>query len=488
MAFFDSFRLRSLRLALFVYMVLPLLAVLAVAGYLGQRSLEELVESRMQEEVELVARSIQEPLSRSLRRDRPGAVRELLGSAFSLSQVYTVQVFAADGRQVASVGDPQPPEGPAVGDVLEGGEDGGAYAQIGEREVYSYFASLTGAGGRPIGLLHLSRRRSDFDREVDRLRLQSAGLLLGGGLLMLGVVLFGHHRSVGRHLQRLVDDAARIEKGDRGHRASTDVPGEIAGLARGFNAMLDSLESAREEIDRRREAQSSLEQRLRRTEKLAAIGQLAGGVAHELGSPLSVIGGKAQRILRREDVDADVHDRMTEIRRQVSRMEEIVNRLLEFGGRRGRRPYGRIGVEQIVRDATASIDETLEMTGTHLEIDEGDADAEVVAEGARVTRAVANLLRNAVQASPGGQVRLGWIADGDEVRFVVEDDGPGIDPEAREHMFEPFFTTRSPGEGAGLGLAVVHATAEDHGGRVEVSESSLGGASVTLVIARETDR
>jgi PAS domain S-box-containing protein len=232
----------------------------------------------------------------------------------------------------------------------------------------------------------------------------------------------------------------------------------------------------------------ALEIQLRHSQRLEAVGQLAGGVAHELGSPLSVIGGKAQRILRREDVDADVRDRMTEIRRQVKRMEEIVNRLLEFGGRRGRRPYGRIGVEQIVREATASVDQTLEMTGTDLEVDGGDGDAEVVAEGARVTRAVANLLRNAVQASPGGRVRLGWTADGGEIRFVVEDDGPGIDPEARDHLFEPFFTTRSPGEGAGLGLAVVHATAEDHGGRVEVGESPLGGASVTLVISKETDR
>lgn len=487
LGWFDDVRIRSLRLSLVLYVVLPLLAVLTTAGYLAQRSMEGWVEARMQDEVELVARSIQEPLSRSLRRARPGAVSELLEAAFSLSQVYTVQVFGADGQQVALVGDPQPPEDPDVGDMLEQGEDGGTYARMGGREVYSYFASLNAPDGRPIGLLHLSRRRSDFDREFDRLRLQSAGLLLGGGLLMIGVVLFGHHRSVGRHLNRLADDAARIEGGDRGHRASTEPPAEIARLARGFNAMLDSLESARQEIARRRDAQSSLEQRLRRTEKLAAIGQLAGGVAHELGSPLSVIGGHAQRILHRDDVDEDVRERLEKIRRQERRMEEIVNRLLEFGRRKGARPRRPVQVGWLIRDATASVEQTLDMAETELEVDGPGDEVEVVAESARVSRALANLLQNAVQASPGGRVWLRWTADETEVRFVVEDDGPGIDPEIRDHLFEPFATTRPPGRGTGLGLAVVHATAEDHDGRVEVGESALGGASFTLVISRELE-
>ncbi len=477
--------LSSLKSGLLLHVMVPLTVVLAAAGYLGYRGLEGWVESRMQEEVELVARAIQEPLSRSLRQDRPGAVAQLLESAFSLSQVYTVQVYGAGGEEIAVVGDPGRPRGDDLEEMLARGREGGEYARMGEREVYSYFASLTGTGGQPIGLLHISRQRSDFDREFATLRRQSAGVLLGGGLVVVGVVLFGYRRSVGRHLSRLESDMARIKEGDRRHRASTDAPREIAGVARGLNDMLDSLARAREEIERRRDAQTALERRLRRTEKLAAIGRLAGGVAHELGTPLGVISGKAQRLLRRDDLDDGTRDALQKVRGQVSRMETIVNRLLEFG-RRGRSDRRSASARGVVRAARDTVEETLRMAEVRLEIEPGEENPEFEVERSRLIRALANLLRNAIQASPGGRIRLAWVGTEDEVRFRVEDDGPGVDPEVRDQLFEPFVTTKPVGEGTGLGLAVVHATADDHGGRVELGRSEMGGAAFEIVLPRST--
>lgn len=475
--------LSSLKSGLLLHVVVPLTAVLAAAGYLGYRGLEGWVEGRMQDEVELVARAIQEPLSRSLRQDRPGAVAQLLESAFSLSQVYTVQVYGAGGEEIAVVGDREPPRGDELEEMLVRGEEGGEYATMGEQEVYSYFASLSGTGGQPIGLLHISRQRSDFDREFATLQRQIAAVLIGGGILVVGLVLFGYRRTVGRHLQRLESDMARISDGDYRHRAATDAPQEIAGVARGLNEMLDSLARAQEEIERRRDAQSTLERRLRRTEKLAAIGRLAGGVAHELGTPLSVINGKAQRLLRREDLDGSTRDGLREVRGQVRRMETIVNRLLEFG-RRGAGESEATSVRGVVRSARDTVEETLRMSDVELEVEPGRENAELEVERPRLIRALANLLRNAAQATPGGRVRMSWTVTEDAVRFRVEDDGPGIDPDVRDRLFEPFVTTKPVGEGTGLGLAVVHATADDHGGRVEVGQSELGGAEFEIVLPR----
>ncbi|MFW6192551.1 MAG: sensor histidine kinase [Gemmatimonadota bacterium] len=483
----DRTRLYSLKSLLLLYVIVPLTAVLAGAGYLGYRGLEGWVESRMQEEVEVVARAIQEPLSRSMRQNRPGTVAQLLESVFALSQVYTVQVYGRNGEEIAVVGDRQPPRGDDVEEMLARGEEGGEYGRMGGREVYSYFASLQGAGGQPIGLLHLSRRRSDFDHAFTTLRWQSAGMLLGGGVLVLGLVLFGHHRSVGRHLQRLGNDMTRIEEGDRGHRASTDGPREIGGLARTLNAMLDSLERARGEIERRRDAQAELQRRLRRTEKLAAIGRLAGGVAHELGTPLSVISGKAQRLLRRDDLGDETRQGLREVREQVDRTEQIVSRLLEFG-RRGESERRAASARGMVRAAVSAVEETFRMDDVSLEVeragDDGAGDSVSVERG-RMIRALANLLRNAAQATPGGEVRLTWEVTDAGAVFRVEDDGPGIDPDARDRLFEPFFTTKPVGEGTGLGLAVVHATAEDHGGGVRVGRSEMGGASFEVAIPRD---
>jgi signal transduction histidine kinase len=98
----------------------------------------------------------------------------------------------------------------------------------------------------------------------------------------------------------------------------------------------------------------------------------------------------------------------------------------------------------------------------------------------RLEQALVNLLRNAIQAAPGGRVRLGASAAGGRVHLTVEDDGPGVDAATRQRLFEPFFTTKPSGHGTGLGLAVVEAVVDEHGGRVTVESSELGGALFRL--------
>jgi signal transduction histidine kinase len=97
-----------------------------------------------------------------------------------------------------------------------------------------------------------------------------------------------------------------------------------------------------------------------------------------------------------------------------------------------------------------------------------------------------NLLRNAIQAAPGGRVRLSWECRDEALVFAVEDDGPGIDEAIRPRLFEPFFTTKSVGSGTGLGLAVVHGIVKDHRGRVRVGRASLGGARVEVFLPPES--
>lgn len=98
----------------------------------------------------------------------------------------------------------------------------------------------------------------------------------------------------------------------------------------------------------------------------------------------------------------------------------------------------------------------------------------------KVQQALTNLLKNAIQSTPGGNVRLAWQLDSDELVFCVDDDGPGVSLESRSRIFEPFYTTKIVGNGTGLGLSIVHAVAEDHDGRIEVKNSSMGGACFGL--------
>lgn len=472
----------SLRFALVVYVLLPLLLIVGTAGYLGLRAFESQTEERMQKDVELVARAIRLPLSRAMERDRQGSVEQALESAFRTNRVYGAYVFDADGERLAAVGMEDPvPSRRRLSRLAEEGDRVGEYGEVAGREVYSYFVPMTNSGGQIIGLLQVTRRRSDIESYMQTVRLQGGGLLLLATGLVAGVVLFGHRGAVGRHLDRLGGSMSRVEAGDRLHRASPGGPREVAALAGALNSMLDSIARAEREIEHRRASEAALEERLRHTEKLAAIGQLAAGVAHELGTPLSVVGGRAQRVARDERLSEATRASLADIRLEVQRMEHIVRQLLDFG-RQTALHRRRVRADRLARASVAAVAE--DTPGT-VEVSGPLPAPSFSADPFRVEQALVNLLRNALQAGPGVRVRLSWLATDGRVEFRVDDSGPGIPPESRARVFEPFFTTKQVGEGTGLGLAVVHGVVEEHGGEVHVEESPLGGARFRLAFPRE---
>jgi len=276
---------------------------------------------------------------------------------------------------------------------------------------------------------------------------------------------------------------ATVEEGHRAHRAPTGGPREIARLGEALNTMLDSLTRVEQEVEQRRVTQLALEQQLKRTEKLAAIGQLSGGVAHELGTPMSVIDGKAQRALRAEGLPEDTTEAFEAIRAQVGRMEKIVRQLMDFG-RRHTLQIREIGADQLLHMAEGVVQQEAARHDVALKVTPADGDVACALDPALMERALTNLLRNAIEATPGGTVRLSYTAEEDHITFRVDDDGSGIDPSIEDRLLEPFFTTKDTGDGTGLGLAVVHGVVEQHGGRLDIGESLWGGARFSLHVPR----
>lgn len=443
------------------------------------------MEARLQEDIELVARAIQLPLSRSLERGEQGGVQRALDSAFRIDQVYGAYVYDATGELVAASG----PRGPSMvirreaRDLTAAGTQG-LYEERGGNPVYSFFIPLSDAGGRIAGLLHVTRHRADFYDDLADLRSGALAVLAALTLMLLGVVTIGHHRAVGRHVGALVHAMERIGQGERGVRVRPEGPRELRTLAEAMNAMLDGTDRSEAALAQQRAQQQALEDRLRESQKLAAIGQLAAGVAHELGSPLGVIDGKAQRALRRMPESDPLNPALREIRSEVSRMGHIVRQLMDFG-RRNPLHLRPESLPDLVRTVVERAD------GDHRDVRvrlHGSDDLpRVPVDRPRLEQALGNLLQNALQAART-EVRLGWSQGHDELSLVVDDDGPGIDPRVREHLYEPFFTTKPVGQGTGLGLSVAHAAVSDHGGRLEVGESPLGGARFTLVLPGRADR
>ncbi|MGQ9425052.1 ATP-binding protein [Gilvimarinus sp. F26214L] len=464
----------SLGTLLVLAVLLPFLGAVGLTGWYGITLLERHTQARMEEDIELIARAIRLPLSHAMERGYDRTVERALESAFSIDRVYGIYLYDREGQPVYSNGavEASMPHNRAAS-LASRGERQGEFGRAGKERVFSYFVPLVDAGERINGLLQITRRGSDFDRYIAELRRQSLTIVtVAAGALIL-IVLLGHRWAVGRHLRRMEQSLARIGSGEIGHRLERRGPRELSLLSAAVNQMLDAIVASRRKLARQKTREEVLTARLHQSEKLAALGQLAAGVAHELGSPLATVDGSTQRALRHQDAPEGVQRALAVIKREASRMERIIRQLLDFG-RANPLSLRELPAEYPLRSALQTLGRE---HGPRLicQVDPAAERQTVAVDLVRLEQALNNLLRNAVQAARS-QVRIRCAVENGELCYTIEDDGPGIHPEAADHLFEPFFTTKPTGSGTGLGLAVAHAAVRDHGGEIEVGRSELGGA------------
>jgi two-component system, NtrC family, sensor kinase len=294
--------------------------------------------------------------------------------------------------------------------------------------------------------------------EVQRLEddtLRWTFVLLGiAPLFATGVALY-LGRSVARPLALLGEGAARVARGDLEARIELDTKDEFGVLAAEFNAMTAALKEN--------------QQRLVMSEKLAGIGRLAAGFAHEMNNPLTVLLGFVMR--RRHEAEGQHAEELAIEEREILRCKEIVQELLDLA-----RPADPRGVPVDLRDVCEDVISTLRLSGNL-------AVAHAAVEGAgtvlgipdKLRQVVINLVRNAAEATgPTGRIDVRIAEVGEWLELTVNDDGPGISPEARGRLFEPFFTTKA--HGTGLGLAVSRSIVNAHGGHIEVGQPEKGAS------------
>ena len=226
-----------------------------------------------------------------------------------------------------------------------------------------------------------------------------------------------------------------------------------------------------------------LHERIHRMDKMAALGTMAAGVAHEIRNPMNAIKGFADLLLRQVDAKDDESKESrwaSNISRGVSEIDTIIRSMLTFADPEP--------LHSEVVDSEELVQSAIEAATIHLEQDLWNIEvecyaAEFVGDRIKLRQAVRNLISNAIDAMPeGGTIRVELFVDGDQVCVRVSDNGPGISPGDAKRLTDPFFTTRA--EGTGLGLTLVHTIAEVHGGRLHVSPepSALGGAHFSIRI------
>ncbi len=339
-----------------------------------------------------------------------------------------------------------------------------------------------------VAVLGLRRDGSYIDEAVAATARRLAPYLVAGIFFLGAVVYFLVRGSVASPLRRLVEAIDAVSKGDLSRALLPQRDDEIGSLAARFNAMTNYLREAQQEEARSNTARLALETRLRHAEKLATMGQMAAEIAHEVGTPLNVISGRARSLVRRPGDPAEVQKNADIIAGQADRIAKIIRQVLDFS-RKSHPSLTRVDVARVAAEAISFVDEALRHQHIEANVRTAPDLPHIPGDPEEIQQVCLNLLMNAVHAMPGGgrlsvvlecvTRRKEGLALSPARRFLmleVSDTGRGVPAADREKIFEAFFTTKDTGEGTGLGLAVSKGIVKDHDGWIEVDGPPEGGA------------
>ena len=341
-------------------------------------------------------------------------------------------------------------------------------------------APLVGRALRNAEVLNDEMRRQARENS-DRLGDEAQGLRTSVlvatalSLAMLAVVLRMVWVRVVRPVEALREGVQRISSGDLSHRVEITTRDEIGALAREFNRMADELHGMRSGLEARVEERT---QEFLRAARLAGLGTMAAGIAHEINNPLASIASCAEGLERRLEKGtsdpAAQREYLQIIAREAYRAHEITSRLLDFA-RNGGGARLRFDAPDLMRELRVLLEHRLRQRGLALEVEYQADMPPLLGDPGEIKQVLLNLVSNAIDASPdGGRIHVRWSAYDGESVVEVQDEGPGVPPELRDRIFDPFFTTKEPGEGTGLGLAIVHRIVSAHGGRIELAGTGKG--------------
>jgi len=332
--------------------------------------------------------------------------------------------------------------------------------------------------------LVLRRPTRDVERDLAATRRRLAGAAVACLAVLLLTTVVATRQWVAAPLGRLVAHMRRVRGGDLRVAPDPSLRRDAVGetLAE-FETLVGELAAARERIDAEVEARRVVERAVREMDKLATVGQLAAGLAHEIGSPLQVLEGRLASLERRADDPAETRRLAGIAREQAARITRIVARLSDLA----RRPPtpGPVEAAGPVESILALLGPEARRRGVDLRSDLA-AVPRVRADTDTLQQVALNLLQNALEATPaGGAIELRLSATDRQLVLEVEDDGKGMTAADRERALEPFFTTRP--EGMGLGLAVVRSIVADLGGAMDIRSHPGQGSCfrVSLPLADE---
>lgn len=457
--------------------------VLGTTGGLWIQREVRLHEDGAREDLVIMGRAIRPALVQTWRAEGPRAALEMLDYAderFRALREVTIRFVSFDAAPAGIL------------EPLQRGEPVSIGADGPEGEVAAWIP--VHSPGVPPGALEL-RRSLDGERAFHLRSLRDGLAALALVLVILTIATLTLTRwLVGRPLRRLADQARRIGRGEFSVRLGAGSQGDVGVVAAEMDEMCDRLVETRERVAAEHAQSLAATEQLRHADRLATVGQLAAGVAHELGTPLNVMVWRAKLISSGEHRGDAARDGARIIAEQGERVVRIIRQLLGFA-RRKVSPKVRTGLAPIVHQTLTMLEPLAKKRGVTLRFEAREPPGEALVEVNQVEQALTNLVINGVQSMPEGgtvtvdlqreRVRpppdLGGV-EGDFLRLEVRDQGAGIAAGNLPHVFDPFFTTKAVGEGTGLGLSVAWGIARDHGGWIDVASAPGEGSQFVVHI------
>ena len=469
--------------------VLPLVALM-MAGF-GAWLLVERERSlvpEMQRQTRVYAQAVDIAFEYALRDLDQARMQEFIDRLSADSRIFGVLLYGAEGSlRYASdslSGAAAAPDS-ILSQVLQGGEELTFERVIDNRRVFAVLRSIreppsdtargnipAGAPGAVLGALEIAQPFELLKGEQQRVRAEVVLVtlaLMAGLSLMLVIVT---HRLVERPLQRLAAATRDLGEGNVDAHVLTSLGAlELNALAREFNEMVERLGSARRALLQESETRVRLERRLAEAEKLATVGTVAAGLAHEIGAPLNVISGRAEMMLQQHGSDARISRHLESIIAQIGRITRTVRSLLDYARRPERRDES-VSVSAVI-DSTVDLLEAEFVKGSVTVARQDSADVWVQGDADQLQQVLVNLILNALQAMDNQTeqrhitIRV-WQSEVDpalgsaDAVIEIGDSGPGLADEISGRLFTPFSTTKATG--TGLGLVVARSMIQDHGG------------------------
>jgi signal transduction histidine kinase len=447
-----------------IALVLVTCAVLAVNGYFRVRREVAFFEADRSREHEMIGRSLGAAVGAIWKSQGEQAALQTIDSVDShFTKIHIHWLAGSESGQLEPVALAQSPAGEPITKVVRGSD------------VRWYTYVPIDVDGQRRGAIELSEAATNEQQFASRTITDTITMALA--LVVLSAIL---SFAMGR---KLAEKARRTGRGDFGGPLALTRDDELADLGREINGMCDRLST-------------TLEQ-LRHADRLATVGKLASGIAHELGTPLNVVSARAKMIVDGETTSEETQNYAGVIVGAVERMTKIIRQLLQFARRRGPEKND-CDVYELAKESLALLQPLAKKHDVSLALDEASRGTTLRVDAGQLQQVITNLVMNAIQAMPrGGSVRINCRKElttppadlgGSERKYLcmsVDDDGEGIAADALPHVFEPFFTTKDIGEGTGLGLAVSYGIVRDHGGWIGVESECGSGSSFRVYLPDE---